>query len=182
MWWQSFFWKLLILLLGPFWRSFQWIDSFGKKLHSIVWVAWVTNMRCVKTFLEIGNYPDREFHLYLFHALHLYWVKIIASTTEALQSFFQLDFLCILIAYILYYYWGWPASYVFPFYTKGRFHKKDQVKSLVIHQNGGGGGSPRTKLYFWRKKKMVFRKIFRWILCLIKLGWLCELEVLVTLY
>ena len=60
-------------------------------------MAWVTNMRCVKTFLEIGNYPDREFHLYLFHALHFYWVKIIASTKEALQSFFlHLDLLCIL--------------------------------------------------------------------------------------
>ena len=72
-------------------------------------MAWVTNMRCVKTFLEIGNHPGREFHLYLFHALHFYWVKIIASTKEALQSFF----IWILIAYILYYYWGWPASYVF---------------------------------------------------------------------
>ena len=29
-------------------------------------MAWVTNMRCVKTFLEIGNHPDREFHLCIF--------------------------------------------------------------------------------------------------------------------
>ena len=58
--------------------------------------------------------------------------------------------------------------------------KKSRKKSGVLPNRGEGAVTPNQNLFL--KKKKVFRKIFRWILCLIKLGWLCELEVLVTLY
>ena len=40
--------------------------------------------------------------------------------------------------------------------TKGRFQRKNLVKSLVIHQTGGGGGHPEPNSIF-KKKKVFFR-------------------------
>ena len=42
------------------------------------------------------------------------------------------------------------------FFFKGRFHKKNHVKSVVFCQTGGGGGHPEPNSIF-EEKKVFFR-------------------------